>query len=167
LTSRREQHMSIENEQTLQQEDGSIEETTKDQYLTFEIDNEEYAVGIAYVKEIITMVPITKVPDTPDYVEGIINVRGDITPVINVRKRFLKESKPFDELSCIVFVVYKGYYLGLIADSVKEVIFIYEDAIVPPPSAKLSYHNQFVKSIGKSGAKVKLMLDLDRFLLAD
>jgi len=159
--------MSIENEAVIQQDEGSIEETTRDQYLTFEIDNEEYAVGIAYVREIIMMVPITKVPDTPDYVEGIINVRGDIAPVINVRKRFMKESKPFDDLNCIVFVVYKDYYLGLIADAVKEVVFMYEDSIVPPPSAKLSYHNQFIKSIGKTGAKVKLILDLDRFLLQD
>ena len=159
--------MSNENEQTMYQERSFMEETTKDQYLTFEIDNEEYAVSIAYVKEIIMMKPITKVPDTPDYVEGIINVRGDIAPVINVRKRFMKETKAFDESSCIIFIDYKEYYFGLIADAVKEVMFIYEDAIVPPPSAKLSYHNQFVKSIGKAGAKVKLMLDLDRFLLQD
>ena len=157
--------MAIENE-VLQNED-VLEETVKDQYLTFEIDNEEYAVSIAYVKEISVMVPITKVPETPDYVEGIINVRGDIAPVINVRKRFTKESRLFDESSCIIFVVYKEYYLGLIADSVKEVIFIYEDAIVPPPSARLNYHNQFVKNIGKVGAKVKLILDLDRLLLQD
>ena len=159
--------MSTENEQDIQQYEETLDETTKDQYLTFEIDNEEYAVSIAYVKEITMMVPITKVPETPDYVEGIINVRGDIAPVINVRKRFLKEFKPFDESSCIIFVVYKDYYLGLIADAVKEVIFIYEDSIVPPPSAKLSFHNQFIKSIGKVGVKVKLMLDLDRFLLQD
>ena len=159
--------MSIDNDQNLQQSEDTIEDATKDQYLTFEIDNEEYAVSIAFVKEIIMMVPITKVPDTPDYIEGIINVRGDIAPVINVRKRFMKESKPFDDSSCIVFIIYKDYFLGLIADAVKEVIFIYEDAIVPPPSAKLSYHNQFVKSIGKDGSKVKLILDLDRFLLQD
>ena len=159
--------MSLENDQVLQTEMDSIEDTTKDQYLTFEIDGEEYAVGIAYVNEIVNMKPITKVPDTPDYLEGIINVRGDIAPVINVRKRFLKPSEGFDESNCIVFVLYKGYYLGLIADSVKEVIFIEEEFIVPPPSAKLSYHNQFIKSIGKVGTKVKLLLDLDRFLLAD
>ena len=159
--------MSLENEQVLQMEDGLIEESTKDQYLTFEIDNEEYAVGIAYVKEIYMMMPITKVPETPDFVEGIINLRGDIVPVINVRKRFMKQPKPFDESSCIIFVVYKEYYLGLIADSVKEVIFIYQEDVVPPPSAKLSFHNQFVKSIGKVGAKVKLILDLDRFLLQE
>ena len=159
--------MAIDNENILQQDEAPADETTKDQYLTFEIDNEEYAVGIAYVKEIAMMVPITKVPETPDYVEGIINVRGDIAPVINVRKRFMKESKPFDESTCIVFVVYKDYYLGLIADAVREVVFIYESDIVPPPSAKMSFHNQFIKSIGKVGAKVKLILDLDRFLLQE
>ena len=159
--------MSIENEQALQMEDSLIEESTKDQYLIFEIDNEEYAVSITYVKEIMQMMPITKVPETQDFVEGIVNLRGDIAPVINVRKRFMKMPKPFDESSCIIFVVYKEYYLGLIADAVKEVMFIYDENIVPPPSAKLSFHNQFVKSIGKIGEKVKLILDLDRFLLQD
>ena len=159
--------MSTENEQAVLTDDNSFEETTKDQYLTFEIDNEEYAIGIAYVSEVVMMSPITKVPDTPDYVEGIINVRGDITPVINVRKRFMKETKPFDDMNCIIYIVYKDYNLGLIADMVKEVVFIYEDSIVPPPSARLNYHNQFVKSIGKVGAKVKLILDLDRFLLQE
>lgn len=159
--------MAMENDQMLNQEEVTIEEATKDQYLTFEIDNEEYAVGIAYVKEIINMLPITKVPETPDYVEGIINLRGDIAPVINVRKRFLKQPKEFDEQTCIVFVMYKEYYLGLIADAVKEVIYIEEEFIVPPPSAKLSYYNQFIKSIGKVGTKVKLLLDLDRFLLQE
>jgi purine-binding chemotaxis protein CheW len=107
------------------------------------------------------------VPQTPNYVEGIVNLRGDIIPVINVRKRFLKPSKPFDEQTCIVFVEYHGYQLGLIVDNVKEVMFIEEEFIVPPPSAKLSYYNQFIKNIGKVGDKVILLLDLDRFLLQE
>ena len=159
--------MAVDNELLTDASDELIEETVKDQYLTFEIDNEEYAVSIAYVREITVMTNITKVPETPDYLEGIVNVRGDIVPIIDVRKRFMKESKIFDESSCIIFIEYKGYYLGLIADAVREVTFIYEDAIVPPPSARLSYHNQFVKNIGKVGAKVKLILDLDRLLLQE
>lgn len=161
--------MSSENEQGLQlDEEISIEEATKDQYLTFEIDNEEYAISIAYIKEIINIDKvITKVPETPHYVDGIYSLRGDIISVINVRKRFMKPVKPFDELTCIVCVEYGGYLLGLIVDSVKEVLYIYEEDIIIPPSAKLSYSNQFIKNIGKVGEKVKLILDLERFLLQD
>lgn len=158
--------MSTENDQLIQTNQ-SIEEITKDQYLTFVIDNEEYAIGIAYTKEIVNNLSITKVPQTPNYVEGIVSLRGDIIPVINVRKRFMKPDKPFDDQTCIVFVDYHSYQLGLIVDNVKEVMFIEEEFIVPPPSAKLSYYNQFIKNIGKVGDKIKLLLDLDRFLLQD
>lgn len=158
--------MSAENDQLVQTSQ-SIEEITKDQYLTFVIDDEEYAIGIAYTKEIVNNLSITKVPQTPNYVEGIVSLRGDIIPVINVRKRFMKQDKPFDDQTCIVFVEYHGYQLGLIVDNVKEVMFIEEEFIVPPPSAKLSYYNQFIKNIGKIGDKIKLLLDLDRFLLQE
>ena len=159
--------MAIDTDLLADTSEDFLDETVKDQYLTFEIDNEEYAVSIAYVREITVMNTITKVPETPDYLEGIVNVRGDIVPIIDVRKRFMKESKLFDESSCIIFIEYKDYYLGLIADAVREVTFIYEDSIVAPPNARLSFHNQFVKNIGKVGAKVKLILDLDRLLLQE
>lgn len=158
--------MSTENDQLVQTSQ-SIEEITKDQYLTFVIDEEEYAIGIAYTKEIVNNLSITKVPQTPNYVEGIVSLRGDIIPVINVRKRFEKQDKPFDDQTCIVFVEYHDYQLGLIVDNVKEVMFIEEEFIVPPPSAKLSYYNQFIKNIGKIGDKIKLLLDLDKFLLQE
>lgn len=159
--------MSAVDNNNLMENDTSIEEITKDQYLTFVIDNEEYAIDIAYIKEIINMEPITSVPHSSDYIEGIISLRGDIIPVINVRRRFIKPVIPFDELTCIVVVEYEDYQLGLVVDDVKEVIFIYEEFIVAPPSAKLNYYNQFIKNIGKVGNTVKLLLDLDRFLLDD
>jgi len=158
--------MSAENEQLIHDNE-SLEEITKDQYLTFVIDDEEYAIGIAYTREIVNQLSIFKVPQTPNYVEGIVSLRGDIIPVINVRKRFMKPDKPFDDQTCIVFVEYQNYQLGLIVDNVREVMFIEEDFIVPPPSAKLSYYNQFIKNIGKVGDNVKLLLDLDKFLLQE
>ena len=158
--------MAAENEQLLR-DNGSIEEITKDQYLTFVIDDEEYAIGIAYTREIVNNLSIFKVPQTPNYVEGIVSLRGDIIPVINVRKRFMKPDKPFDDQTCIVFVDYHGYQLGLIVDNVREVMFIEEEYIVPPPSAKLNFYNQFIKNIGKVGDRVKLLLDLDKFLLQE
>ena len=147
--------------------DQEVLDTIKDQYLTFEIDNEDYGIGIANIKEIISVSPITKVPHTPDYVKGIINLRGDIIAVIDVRKRFLKEEKEYDELTCIVVIEYGEFSLGLIVDNVKEVLYIYEDSVVSPPSAKLNYANQFIKNIGKVGDEIKLILDLDKLLAQD
>ena len=143
----------------------SVDDTTKDQYLTFEIDGEEYGVSISDIKEIISICPITLVPETPEYVEGIINLRGDIIPVIEVRKRFGKPTKEYDSQTCIVVIEHNIYTIGLIVDSVKEVIYINSENVLPPPSAKLSHLNQFVRNIGRVGDEIKLLLDLEKFLI--
>ncbi len=157
--------MSMESEHLLSDDYREEEDTTKDKYLTFVIDVEEYGIEIANIKEIISVCPITKVPETPSYVEGIINLRGDIIPVIDVRKRFMKEPKEYDELTCIVVIEYGAYTLGLIVDNVREVMHIEEENILPPPSAKLNYYNQFIKNIGRVGDEIKFLMDLDRFLM--
>ena len=141
-----------------------IGDTTKDQYLTFEIDSEDYGVSISDIKEIISICPITPVPETPEYVEGIINLRGDIIPVINVRKRFGKPAKEYDSQTCIVVVEQSIYTIGLIVDGVKEVMYIDSANVLPPPCAKLNHYNQFVRNIGRVGNGVKLLLDLEKFL---
>lgn len=134
------------------------------QYLTFVIEDEEYGVEIANVKEIITMCAITKVPYTDNYLRGIINLRGEIIPVIDVRERFMKTIKEYDGLTCIIVIEYKDYSMGLIVDKVEEVMFISEDSLSSPPNDRYSYYNQFIKSIGRSSGKVKLILDLDKLL---
>jgi len=139
-------------------------DSMKDQYLTFEIDHEDYGIEIKFVEDIIRMQAITKVPDLPAYIEGITNLRGDLIGVIDVRKRFQKEMKEYDELNCIIVIEYNEFMLGLIVDSVKEVIPIEADNIAPPPSAKLRNYNQYIRNIGKVNQSVKLLLDLDRFL---
>jgi purine-binding chemotaxis protein CheW len=139
----------------------------KDQYLTFAIEDEVYGVEIAYVNEIIKMQPITKVPETPAYVEGITNLRGDLIGVLDVRKRFNKPSKEHDELTCIIVIVFNDYKLGIVVDAVHETAIIPESQIAPPPSAKLSFSNQFVRNIGQIGDEIKLLLDIERFLAQD
>lgn len=155
---------SVQENQENEDIDGIAEDTTKNKYLTFDIDNEVYGISIAFVKEIINMCDICYIPETVEYVKGIINLRGDIIPVISVRNRFLKMEKEYDELTCIVVVEYRDLKIGLIIDNVEEVIQIPENNIIPPPNAKLTYHNQFIKSIGQVGLDVKLLLDLDKFL---
>ncbi|MCL2386778.1 MAG: chemotaxis protein CheW [Defluviitaleaceae bacterium] len=143
------------------------DDTIKDQYLTFAIEDEDYGVEIAYVKEIVKMQAITKVPEMPNFIEGIINLRGDLIGVLDVRKRFGKPSKEHDEETCIIVIIYSDYTLGMIVDAVQETAIIPEDRIAPPPSAKLSFANQFIRNIGKVGDDVKLLLDVERFLAQD
>jgi purine-binding chemotaxis protein CheW len=139
-------------------------DTTKDKFLTFIIDDEEYGIEIAMIREIISICKITKVPESDSYVEGIINLRGDIVPVIDVRKRFSKMPREYDALTCIVVIEYNNHKIGLIVDSVNEVAYIHEENILPPPSSKINYYNQFIRNIGRVDEDVKLLLDLDRLL---
>ena len=145
-----------------------VEDTIKDQYLTFIIEDEEYGVEISKVKEIVKMSPITWVPEMPSFIEGIYNLRGELIGVLDVRKRFGLEFKEHDEDTCIIVIIAGGLgQLGLIVDAVRETAIIPESRMAPPPSARLSYVNQFIRNIGRVGSDpndVKLLLDLDKFL---
>jgi len=142
------------------------EDTTKDLYLSFIVDNDEYAISVTNVKEIIPMQKITVVPETPDYVRGIINLRGDIVPVIEISRRFMKPDKEIDENTCIVIINHPDYAhpLGLIVDRVVGVYTITDEFVTEPPKAKLSYSNMYVKNIGKTHDGLKLLLDLDKLI---
>ena len=140
------------------------EDTAKDLYLVFETDGEEFALDVANVIEIIPLPTITYVPHVADYVKGIINLRGDIVPVISVRARFLKPKIDYTDASCIVVIRHGEFTLGLIADAVHGTITIPEDQISPPPTARLNYSNLFVKSIGQTENGIKLLLDLEKVI---
>ncbi len=140
------------------------EDTTKNKYLSFIIGEEEYGIEISCVKEIINIVTITQVPSTPNYIKGIINLRGDIIPVIDIRTRFFMEEKSYDELTCVIVIEHQDNNIGLIVDSVTEVKYIKESDISLPPSTKLSFSNQFIKNLGRMNDKVILLLELDKLL---
>ena len=149
-----------------------VEKTMKDRYLTFKIASEEYGLELAFVKEIIEMQPITKVPDMPSYIEGILNLRGNLIGVIDVRKRFSIPSKEHDEETCIIVIITEEYNLGIIVDAVYETVTIDSNNITAPPSAKLNYYNQFIRNIGtitnaQGESDVKLLIDMDKFLQQD
>lgn len=150
----------------------TTEDTIKDQYLTFAIEGEEYGVEISKVKEIVKMAPITWVPEMPNFIEGIYNLRGELIGILDVRKRFGMEPKEYDEDTCIIVIIGKGDLglLGLIVDAVRETAIIPEDKMAPPPNARLSYANQFIRNIGQASTDpndVKLLLDLEKFLSYD
>ncbi len=156
--------MSTENDQVVEE----MQDDIKDRYLSFEIDNEDYGIEVISIGEIISFstVTITLVPQCPPYVMGIMNLRGEIVPVINVRKRFKKPHKEYDEFTCIIVIEHGEYSIGLVVDNIHEVVTISEENIMPPPSVKLNYYNHYIRNIGKTEGKVKLLLDLEK-LLAD
>ena len=134
-------------------------DTQKDKYLTFTLGEELYGIDIRAVIEIIGIMPITKVPEVPAYVQGIINLRGKIIPVVDMRLRFGQEYRPYSDRTCVIIISVNDVLIGLIIDGVSEVLTIPENSIVPPPELK-SVRNRYVKNIGKlSEEKVVLLLD--------
>lgn len=140
------------------------EDTQKDRYLTFIIGNECYGIEIKYITEIIGIQTITEIPELPEYIKGIINLRGKIIPVIDVRIRFKKETKAYNDRTCVIVVDIADLSIGLIVDSVAEVLSISEQDIVDPPQLNKGMYNRYIKKIGKVGNEVKLLLDCDKLL---
>jgi purine-binding chemotaxis protein CheW len=140
------------------------EDTQKDRYLTFALGKECYGIEIRYVTEIIGMQAITEIPELPEYIKGIINLRGKIIPVIDVRIRFKNEPKEYNDRTCVIVVDIKELSIGLIVDGVSEVLTIPEQDIVDPPQINKSTGNRYIKKIGKVGSEVKMLLDCEKLL---
>lgn len=143
------------------------EDTQKDRYLTFSLGKESYGVEVRYVTEIIGIQSITEIPELPEYVKGIINLRGKIIPVMDVRLRFKKEPKDYNDRTCIVVIDIRGVSIGLIVDSVSEVITIPEQDVVEPPQMNKGFNNRYIQKIGKVGKEVRLLLDCEKLLSKD
>ncbi|HPJ76701.1 MAG TPA: chemotaxis protein CheW, partial [Clostridia bacterium] len=103
-------------------EDMLNENTSKDMYLTFRLNNEEYGFDISHVTEIVGIQPITLIPESANYIKGIINLRGKIIPVIDLRLKFNRTEKAYDERTCIIVLAYGGTDVGFIVDNVSEVV---------------------------------------------
>lgn len=151
----------------LNEMDETAEDTQRSKFLTFFIGKEAYGFEIKYVTEIIGIQEITEVPELPNYVRGIINLRGKIIPVMDVRLRFKKEAREYNDRTCIVVIDIHDISIGLIVDHVAEVVVIEPENIVPPPAIKTGFHNRYIKGIGKVGNEVKLLLDCDKLLNDD
>ena len=139
------------------------EDTQKDKYLTFRIANEDYGISIANVTEIIGIQSITEIPEMPDYIKGVINLRGKVIPIMDVRKRFKLPEREYDERTCIIVVEIDGTSVGLVVDTVNEVADIPEDQVEPPPKSKHK-GGSYIQGIGKIGKEVKILLDINKIL---
>ena len=144
----------------------SVQDTQQDTYVTFQSGNESFALKIEYVNEIIVYQEITQIPESEDYIKGLINLRGKIIPVIDVRIRFKQEPKEYTDRTCIIIINVKGTVAGLIVDRVAEVVKIKDEDILEPPAlgSEEKSQNKYVYGIGKVGESVKLLLDPDRLL---
>ena len=143
------------------------EDTQKDKYLTFIVDNGVYALEIKFVVDIIGLQEITKIPEQPNYIKGVINLRGRIIPTMDVRARFRKEEIEYDDRSCIVVVEMKEISVGVIVDRVVEVIDISRENISKPPNFNNDFTNNYISGIGNINDRVIIILDCDRLLNYD
>ncbi|MCS6808390.1 MAG: chemotaxis protein CheW [Bacteroidota bacterium] len=142
----------------------SEEDTQKDRYLTFRIAAEEYGIEIRYVTEIIAIQKITEVPDTPKYLKGVMNLRGKIIPVVDVRIRFGMEEIPYGHRTCIIVVDVDNTAIGLIVDEVLEVVSIPERDVSEPPRTTKGTNGRYIQGMGKVGDGVKILLNVERLL---
>ncbi len=142
------------------------EDTQRGRYLTFALDNELYGVEIKYITEIIGLQPITVVPELPEYICGIINLRGKIIPVMDIRLRFHKKAREYGDRTCVIIIDLMNLAMGLIVDSVEEVLSIPDSEIVDPAQVSMVI-NKYIKGIGKVGNEVKLLLDCSKLLSVD
>lgn len=141
-------------------------DTQKNKYVTFKSGNEYFGLKIEYVNEIIVFQEITEIPESEDYIKGLINLRGKIIPVIDVRIRFKQEPFEYNDRTCIIVINFKDTVVGLIVEKIAEVVEIQEENILPSPTIGKADHsqNRYVYAIGKVGDDVKLLLDPDRLL---
>jgi purine-binding chemotaxis protein CheW len=137
------------------------EDTQKDKYLTFSLAEEVYAIDICYVIEIIGILKITKVPDMPSFIKGVINLRGKVIPVMDVRARFGLPARDYDERTCVVVVNVADHAMGLVVDHVNEVMDIPATQVEPAPTASGSGTGKYVKGIGKIDDEVKILLEVE------
>lgn len=140
-------------------------------YLTFTMDNEEYGIGILKIKEIIGMMPITTVPRTPEFAKGVINLRGKVIPVVDLRLRFGMDMLDYDDRTCIIVVEIatqaETVQIGIVVDSVSEVLTIPGENIEDTPTFGTKLNTDYILGMAKMEGGVKILLDIDKALSAE
>lgn len=146
-------------------DDEENEDTQANKYLFFRIGKESYGIGIRYVIEIIELQNISVVPDMPHYVKGVINLRGRVIPIVDLRLRFDMDERAYDNRTCIIVTEVDHILVGCLVDTVEEVMEITEKNIEPPPKFKtLSGRDQYISGMGKSGEAIKILIDVEKIV---
>jgi len=144
-----------------------IEETMRGRYLTFDVGQAVFGIEIQVVKEIIGMQPINTLPEVPEYIKGIINLRGQIIPVIDMRLKLKKEAADYTDRTCIIVIEIGQISAGLIVDQVAEVLGIDQENISPPPELGTGISSRYISGIGKVDGQVKLLLNCEMLFYED
>ena len=135
------------------------------QMVTFKIGEEEFGVDILRVQEIIRIMEITRVPKAPHFVEGVINLRGRVIPIIDLRRRFGLTAREHDKDTRIIVIEINNMIVGFVVDAVHEVLRIPADTVEPPPPAVMGgVDSEYIKGVGKLDDRLLILLDLDRLL---
>jgi purine-binding chemotaxis protein CheW len=137
------------------------------QLVTFEVADEEFAVNILAVQEINRMMEITRVPQAPPEVQGVINLRGKIIPVVDIRKRFNLDERDHNSDNRIIVVKVQGRVIGFIVDCVHEVLRINTSIVEPPPSMITSIDSDFIEGVGKLDDRLIILLDLEKLFATE
>ncbi len=137
-------------------------------YLTFSLGNEEYGIGILKIREIIGMMQVTAVPHTPEYIKGVINLRGKVIPVMDLRLKFDMEVAEYTDRTCVIVVDIEGregnVLMGVVVDAVSEVLAFKADEIEETPAFGESVDTEFILGMAKKEGEVKILLDIDKVL---
>jgi purine-binding chemotaxis protein CheW len=153
-------------------EDEGIKAKKEGKYLTFSLKSEEYGIEILKVKEIIGMMGITTIPQTPPYVKGVVNLRGKVIPVIDLRLKFGMEAASYTGHTCIIVVEITGrsrgnFFIGIVVDTVSEVLNIKEVEIEETPEFGARINTAYILGLAKTGSGVKILLEIDKVLSGD
>ena len=132
------------------------------QLVGFRLDEEDYAIAITKIQEIILMKPITRIPQVPDFIEGLINLRGSVIPIVNLRKRFGITAREVDDETRIIVVNVHDKTVGCVVDAVTQVMRINREQIQPPPLSVLSMAHQYISGLARLEDRLLIILDIDR-----
>ncbi|MCX6148700.1 MAG: chemotaxis protein CheW [Candidatus Kapabacteria bacterium] len=141
-----------------------IDDTQDNKFLTFLLNNENFAIEIEYIIEIIGIQKITHIPDLPLFIKGIVNLRGKVIPIIDLRMRFGFEQIDFDERTCIIILNFNEQFYGIIVDRVLEVVFILEEDIDKEAINEFNVFNKFIKNVSKFNDKILANLDVEKVI---
>jgi purine-binding chemotaxis protein CheW len=132
------------------------------QLVGFRLDNEDYAIAITKIQEIILMKPITRIPQVPDFIEGLINLRGSVIPIVNLRKRFGLPARQVDDETRTIVANIHDKTVGCIVDAVTQVMRINRDQIQPPPLSVLAIAHQYIAGLARLEDRLLIILDIER-----
>ena len=154
-------------QQSIESTENRVDLEDSTNLVTFRLGRGEYAIDIMQAKEIIKMEKITLIPNAPDFVEGVINLRGNIIPIIDLKKRFNLEETEGDKNTGIIIVKIEDVDMGIIIDSISKVVSISNSDIQPPPPMLSGIGQKYIKGVGKLEDKLLVVLDLEKLFTTD